>query len=169
MLYYRDCLIIPGEDQAFVLSALWRALHAHQRTTNAQIVSVPVKYDRSTRQLMLVNKGQLADGFRVYAQDKAALDIMLDPRIEDAVQIKQVKKAEVSNDHCIVIKRVYTRQERMRKKRGKKFIDPEWTQYFWHKKDNMLFRYHVHVIQKEASCEFNSENTFGCGYVPAKI
>ena len=169
MLYYRDFLIIPGEDQAFVLSALWRALHAHQRGTGAQIVSVPVKHDRRARRVMLAETGQLADGFRVFAQDKDALDIMLDPHIEDAVQIKQIKTDETTNEHCIIVKRVYAQDERMRKKRGKTFINPEWTQYFWHKKDDALFRYYVHVKQIDERCKFESQNTFGCGHIPVKL
>lgn len=169
MLYYRDFLIIPDEDQAFVLSALWRALHAHQRSTGAQIVSVPVKHDRRARRVMLVEKEQLADGFRVFAQDKDALDVMLDPYIEDAVQVKQLKEAEASDEQCVVVKRIYTQDERMRKKQGKTFINPEWTQYFWHKKDDALFKYHVHVQQIDEKSEFTSQNTFGCGCVPVKI
>lgn len=169
MFYYRDFLIIPDEDQAFVLSALWRALHAHQRSTEAQIVSVPVKHDRRTRQVMLAEKGQLADGFRVFAQNKDALDVVLDPHIEDAVQVKQIKEAEASDGHCVVVKRVYTQDERMRKKQGKTFINPEWTQFFWHKKGDVLFRYYVHILQTDEKCEFESQNTFGCGCVPIKI
>ncbi|HIQ40183.1 MAG TPA: hypothetical protein EYH46_03305 [Sulfurivirga caldicuralii] len=169
MLYYRDFLIIPGEDQAFVLSALWRALHAHQRATGAQLVSVPVKHDRRARQVMLAEKGQLADGFRVFAQDQKALEIALDPYVEDAVQAKQSKIEEPSDTHCIVVRRVYVLEERKRRKKGQIFINPEWTQYFWHKKDNGLFRYYIYVKQDNKKCAFISQNTFGCGCVPVKL
>jgi hypothetical protein len=118
---------------------------------------------------MLFQSGGLADGFRVFAKTKDELEIHLEPHIEDAVQVKQVNEMEESSDSCIVVKRVYPKAVRERKKNGNNFIDQGSTLYLWYKKDEHAFPYHVSVSLTQDSCKFESKNTFGNGAVPVKI
>lgn len=186
-IFYRDIHVLRGEERVMVTSALFRALHGHQKEQGIPFVLVPFS-SVDGRECRIIEAGRIPDGIRVFSDSEHALiGIKLNPMVDDIVQMKRIKCVDVTSaQKHIRIHRMHapchaevSRYERRKDRHASHDIEryaqrnlekrnerPRPGIHFWMQRDGVKYPFFLDVAILDSQRAFQCANTYGCGTAP---